>query len=212
MTTKRCARCRVEKPTEEFTVARSQKDGLDKYCRSCRHEAYVARRDRTGINRPPVAPYVCETCGKEYMPCHKRQRFCGRSCARRTTRLRPVVCGVCLKGFRPKYATQKFCSKQCKYDHGIGNRRVRQDGYVLVRVPRGTPGTQAGRGWMHEHRYMMQQHLGRPLARTETVHHVNGKKGDNRIGNLQLRTGRHGKNQHLVCCDCGSENVKPVEL
>ena len=35
-----------------------------------------------------------------------------------------------------------------------------------------------------EHRYLAQQALARPLATDEVVHHINGRKTDNRIENL----------------------------
>lgn len=37
-----------------------------------------------------------------------------------------------------------------------------------------------------EHRYIIEQHLGRKLMRNEVVHHINGNIKDNRLGNLQV--------------------------
>ena len=48
-----------------------------------------------------------------------------------------------------------------------------------------------------EHRYVMEQHLERPLTKDETVHHKNGVRDDNRIENLELWTGKHSHGQRV---------------
>lgn len=62
------------------------------------------------------------------------------------------------------------------------SKRFDDFGYVKVKIGFGN----GPKDWISEHRYVMEQQLGRKLEKFETVHHKNGKKDDNRIENLEL--------------------------
>lgn len=61
-----------------------------------------------------------------------------------------------------------------------GGREITKAGYVRLWISRDVR--------VLEHRKIMQDHLGRKLARNEVVHHINGNNADNRLANLQLTT------------------------
>lgn len=113
---------------------------------------------------------------------------------------------------RPRGAAQQV--------YGPGNpaykagRYTNSDGYVRVLLDPNDPLISMAdkKRYVLEHRLVMARLIGRPLMADESVHHIDGDRGNNTAGNLQLRRGQHGKHIHVRCHDCGSQNVGPVAI
>lgn len=111
--------------------------------------------------------------------------------------------GVDLESRSPKRLSRK------------GGRWTGKDGYVRVLVDRTDPiaSEMAGdNAYIMEHRLVMAHHLGRPLKRHESVHHINGIRAENRIDNLQVRQGKHGVGVVYRCACCGSTDIISVPI
>lgn len=83
-----------------------------------------------------------------------------------------------------------------------GGRFVNKAGYVMIRV---------GGKYRLEHRVVMEALLGRALTKKETVHHLNGKRADNRAVNLELWASAHGPGHRV---EMVKEEVRfcPIQL
>ena len=71
-----------------------------------------------------------------------------------------------------------------------GGRKVRKDGYTFVVAPADHPFAsytkKSGLKYILEHRYVMEQHIGRYLKPEEVVHHIDKDPSNNDISNLEL--------------------------
>lgn len=69
-----------------------------------------------------------------------------------------------------------------------GGKNISTEGYVRIHMPNHP---NSSNSYVYEHRYQMEQYIGRLLEPSEVVHHINGDKTDNSIENLQLLPGHN---------------------
>lgn len=68
--------------------------------------------------------------------------------------------------------------------HNFTGKSITWSGYIEVFSPDHPNKTK--RGYVKEHRLVVEKDLGRFLTKDEQVHHINGNKQDNRLINLQV--------------------------
>jgi hypothetical protein len=184
-----------------------------------------------GRRRPDMLPRPCVVCGKTYKPIRSEQRYCSQDCFGEDTQRPLFTCPVCGKVYDSKHYSgtcgrdcagqlrrknpdglacercgthipwtgtriRRFCSQACRKTP-IGTRGATDQGYIRIMTET---------GWRHEHRYVMEQLLGRPLLPNEEVHHRSGDREDNatngplvdfRSGNLELWSTSQPKGQRV---------------
>ncbi len=74
-----------------------------------------------------------------------------------------------------------------------GGKTVEANGYIAVYHPEYT-GKKIRKNYVYEHRWNMEQHLGRKLEPGEEIHHIDGNRKNNKLDNLMLFK---NKSEHL---------------
>lgn len=161
----------------------------------------IAPKPVTGYNM--LMEKRCQWCKKSFIANRKERKFCGIPCATKNMNL--------LRGDRtgannPSWKGGVRLSAGYRFIQSKNHPKADRKGYV------------------QEHRLVMEDYLGRYLRDGETVHHLNYIKDDNRVENLELcatqaehirryhphlgKRGRNGwlrKRTPIPCLVCGTD-------
>jgi len=156
----------------------------------------------------------CKTCNNSFLETKTKKIFCSHPCQAKwaisiasKSRVPPkkkgliLTCILCnsefyVKNYRKNIA--KYCSRSClakihlaKYFPIYGFKKTGRPHHKYKQL-------KINGKMIREHRYIMEQHLGRKLEKWEHVHHINDDPSDNRIENLEiLSNSEHQKKEFL---------------
>src|ERR1700733_2857434 len=180
-----CKICKKEFVAYRFAI----KLGKSKFCsHKCAGLALRSKKNRK-----------CQNCKKMFAAAPSLikkggGKFCSYGCTylyKTKMHTRVLKCTICKKELTRSLSQikkgLKNCSQTCRAAF-LRTHSTNGHGYVRFSVK--------GKS-IYLHRFVMEKHLGCKLKPTETVHHKNGIRSDNRIENLELRIGQHGSGQRI---------------
>ncbi len=155
----------------------------------------------------------CNTCHTPFIKTNRREYFCSQLCQKkwaitqanlnRVARQKSGItlsCLVCKKDYyvSPYRANEsKYCSRSCLAKFELP-KYVAKHGFQKTNKPlRKYKAISVNGKCVREHRFVMEQHLGRKLEPWEHVHHINQDPSDNRIENLQVLSNADHQREEL---------------
>lgn len=147
----------------------------------------------------------CQVCGEGFHPEYGREKtskYCSKVCYRegrwgKTPANSCRTCGTDISDVGRR--SRKFCSVACRakwqsaevrgenHPNFIGVIAYGRNGAYRARLSPDHPYADS-KGYIMEHRLVMEAELGRFLTRDEVVHHINEIPTDNRPENLEVMT------------------------
>lgn len=167
-------------------------------------------------------PTICSYCQKQFFyRSSKNEKYCNfncykqklqsqtpilncRECGTKTPRKWRILCDPCYTKFKvekaltnsPNGAKIRWSGHQYAYH---------ANGYLMIKVPQHPFSNK--RGYVYQHRLVMEKKLGRFLKKEEAVHHKDGNKKNNAVTNLVMfRTSGEHTTYHLLHGDVGKKN------
>ena len=162
---------------------------IKRTCKICKKIFYVSP---SHLKIRPV-----RTCSRKCSGIYRSRTYKGRNnplWKKRAIKKCPI-CGSIFLCKQVYKKIRKTCSRKCakiyfsKNNSGENNWRWnggrRKRGRYIAILKRNHPHSYSD-GYLPEHRYIMEKHIGRYLKTNEYIHHKNFNPFDNRIKNLQI--------------------------
>lgn len=160
------------------------KKSIKPTCAKCRHKE--ACKKYINKNKEKFSAYQKEYREKNREICNQRTRISYWKKPEEYNRKGKIL-------YRTKFGIP-LDSPFKKRKNGEGN--IDSQGYKTI-TKKGHPNQMDDKGRIREHVYIMSEFLGRPLSKSESVHHKNGIRDDNRIENLELWNKRQPPGQRV---------------
>ena len=204
----KCLTCGKGETINTSGVGKGNGKATKKYCSpACANHSAAKRR------RSPERVAICSTCMSTIRTRSANKKYCSVGCrVKASTALRRAEtkignCKNCGDEFSIIWRRRTHCSVKCQRQWKVradlkrrkepdarwkanGSIRISANGYQDIKLSDGV--------WVSHHRHVMEQHLGRPLQKKETVHHKSGDRSDNRLLNLELWSSAQPGGQRVV--------------
>ena len=155
--------------------------------RRCKEKFYNKeqyRQQKIKLNRKSIIENVCRICKNN---CNNFEEA-------------DPLCKLCyMYIFKRKGKSLSIETEDVLNDIHLAKTRERRflDGCGYVKIKKEGHSNSKRFGRILEHVFVMSEHLGRPIRKGETIHHINGIKTDNRIENLELWISSHPPGQRV---------------
>lgn len=179
-----CPKCGYERRIDS-SHASDKKRGAGTFCASCARSGPALRKDVEECDSGAIVHWNKRNEQGKLLV----EYACGHTLYRKINSIRVIRNGT----GRCKSCMIPSGSSGAGHPCWQGGKTIDKDGYVKIHLSllpkhEQTQFTSMVRsnGYILEHRLVVARELGRPLTKTEIIHHLNGVKDDNRPENLQL--------------------------
>lgn|SRR3990167_10860030 len=149
-------------------------------------------------NTKPKYKIACKSCGNEFEVWFSRlkkgiPKYCSAKCYGKYLKSqKPWNKGITAKQ-DSRLATGKRHGMYGKKSPRWSGGRFQEQGYIFVWQPSHSFNQ---RGYVREHRLVVEKNIRRYLTGEEVIHHINGIKTDNRIENLKIMSASEHSKLH----------------